>query len=223
MKLEELENLRLDRLDIGLLFSSLRKFCDYAELNLEWQHRTQAQKLSIEANKDNLTPPEYYHQAEVSLNEDYEFVIPNAIRYSSLVVLVIYIEWFIKFCEKYIDERGWGESPSPKKRKTLKKIEWLRSRQSTQFTHPFDGNIEALVQLRNCIVHDAAIVNNDHQKWAVEQLDGVGLGKFLYMTNLIIFDKGAIERLTKETEEWINSFLDYLDIGDRILHELVID
>lgn len=223
MNLEEFGNLRLDRLDIGLLFSNFRKFVDYAESNLEWQHRTQVQKLLAEARKDNLTPPEYYHQAETSLNEDYEFVIPNAVRYSSLVMLVTYIEWFIKFCEKYSNERGWGEPPVPKKKKTLKKIEWLRGRQQEHFSHPFDGSIASLIELRNCIVHDAAIVNNDSQKNAVQTLDGVSLGKFLYMDNLIVINKGTIERITKEAEEWIDSFLDYLGIGDRIPNELVIE
>ena len=223
MKIEELMNLRLDRLDIALLFSNLRKFHDYAESNIEWQHRTQVQKLTIEANKDNLTPSGYYHQTEVNLSEDHQFVIPNTVRYSSLVMFVTYIEWFIKFCERYSDERDWGEPPSPKKKKILKKIEWLRSRQLEKFAHPFDGNIEALIELRNCIVHDAAIISNDHQKRAVEQLDGASLGKFLYLDNIIMLSKGAIEQLMTEAEEWTNSFLDYLDIGDRIPHELVIE
>ena len=222
MKLEELGELRLDRLDISLLFSNFRKFVDYAESNLEWQHRSQIQKLLTQANKDKQTPPEYYHQAETSLNEDYEFVIPNAVRYSSLVMLVTFIEWFIKFCEKYSDERGWIAPPVSKK-KTLRKIEWLRGLQAENFSHPFEDKVAALIELRNCIVHDAAIVNNDIQKNAVQSLDGVRLGEFLYMTNLIVFDKGTIERLSSETEEWIDSFLDYLKIGDRIPHELITE
>ena len=223
MKIEELGNLRWDRLDIALLLSNLRKFQDYAESSIEWQHRTQVQKLIIEANKDNLTPSEYYHQVEVHLNDDYQFVVPNAVRYSSLVMLVTYIEWFTKFCERYSDERNWGEPPSPKKKKILKKIDWLRSRQLEKFTHPFDSNIEALIELRNCIVHDAAIINNDHQKRAVEQLDGASLGRFLYMDNIIMLSKGAIEQLVTEAEDWTDSFLDYLDIGDRIPREFVIE
>ena len=223
MRLEELRELRLDRLDISLLFSNFSKYVRYAESNLEWQSRIKIQRLLMEASNDNITPPEYYHQAEVNLKEDYEFVIPNAVRYSSLVMLVTYIEWFIKFCEKYSEERGWGEPPIPKKKKTLKKIEWLRSRQPEKFSHPFDNRVAPLIELRNCIVHDAAIVNNDHQRDAVNALEGVSLGNFLYMTNLIAFDKGAIELLAAEAEEWINSFLDYLEIGDRIPRELVIE
>ena len=227
MKLEELENLRLDRLTIGLLFSNLRRFVDYCESNLEWQHRVRIQKLWVEVGKCDpaVMPPEFYRQAEGDLSADYEFVIPNLVRYSSLVFLVTYVEWFLVFCERYSYEMNWGEPPPPGKKKTLRKIEWLRSRQRLRFSHPFDCDIEALIVLRNCIVHDAAIVDdtNEHQKRAVEQLDGVNLGKFLYMRNLITLDKGVIERFTTQTEEWMNSFMDYLDIGDRIPHDIVID
>lgn len=223
MKIEELKELRLDRLDIGLLFTNLRKFVDYAETNLDWQHRTQVQKLFGEASKDTSTPPEYYYQAKDRLNDDYQFVIPNAIRYSSLVMLVTYIEWFIKFCENYSEKRGWGESPTQKSKIIIRKIEWLSSRQSKKFTHPFNDRIETLIELRNCIVHDAAIVENEHQKNAVQMLGGIRLGKFLYLENLIIIEQGTIEALMDEVEEWINAFLDYLDIGDQIPSELIIE
>ena len=180
MKLEELEKLRLDRLSIGFLFSNLRRFVDYSESNLEWQHRVRIQRLWMEAGKCELAPPEYYGQAENDLNADYELVIPNLIRYSSLVLLVTYVEWFVRFCEQYSDKMDWGKPPTSRKKKILRKIQWLRNRQRTSFSHPFDCEIEALIELRNCILHDAAIVadDSDHQKRAVEQLDGVSLESF---------------------------------------------
>lgn len=223
MKADELLNLSLDRLDLGIWMSSLSKYLEYAESNLNWRKNVELQSLARSVDVKEEASAQHLFQLENSLTKDYEYVIPQAVRYAGLSMLMTNIEWFTKFCDKYAEEKNWGLLPSPKKQKTLNKLKWLRERGSTPFHHPFDDVIKNLNEIRNCIVHDAGIVSSNAQRDAVLALPGFSISQYLYLDKLIAIQEGVLERLVHDAEEWMNCLLDYLEIGERIPTELIIE
>lgn len=223
MKVEDVMNLHIDRIDIGLLMSNFHKYIEYSELNHDWQRRLKIQGLAKEIQIEDESTAQYYNQKEDSINEDYFINIPNVIRYSGLIMLFIYIEWFVRFCEQYSEEKGWGKPPNPKRKKIEKKIDWLRKRNKEAFYHPFDQKILDIIEIRNCVVHDAGEINTKNQAEAIKRLDGFSVGRFLYMENYILIHEGVIQKLATDAEVWMNSLLDYLGIGDKIPKSYVVD
>jgi len=178
--------------DFQLMVGDIGDFLEFSESNVEWQLRRELLSIQRQAETENL-PAGYIEHLETNTKHRFSVSLPLRIRYGALITLITSVEWSVGFLSKQLKI---PLAAKPKGRnETVHTLIELCARAGVDERIAL-SDYEALVQVRNCIVHNAGIKQRYQHHGAlaisVTRLKGFCLGNWHFFGEHICIEKGAL-------------------------------
>jgi hypothetical protein len=178
--------------DFQFMIGDVKGFLEFSESNIELQYRRELQAISHQ-NLDDC-PPGYRDHLEQGAKDRFKVSLALRVRYGAVLALTTSIEWSVKF----LNEKS--RKPVPEKRDgknhTVAVLRELCTRTSISATGMID-DYEAIVNVRNCIVHSAGLLETYRYKKElpkdIKRLDGFSLDNWHFLGDQVCIRQGAIE------------------------------
>jgi hypothetical protein len=175
INLERLLNERHYATDFQYFVGDVEDFLDFSESNIEWQYRTELQRIGWEAATGDW-PDGYREHLEGNAEHRFKVSLPLRVRYAAVIALVTAVEWSVDYLAKRL------KVPLPEKPKgrnaTVHALLELQKRTGVGAASIVEG-YQALVHLRNCVAHRAGIEEHydyrDELAASVRKLSAVSL------------------------------------------------
>jgi hypothetical protein len=183
----------IEAFDFQFMIGDVKDFLEFSESNIDWQYRRELQAIAHSNNYDDL-PPNYRHHLEQNAEHRFKVSLPLRVRYGAVLAFTTSVEWAISYLNKC------ATSPVPDRRdgtnSTVNILRVFCARASIDAGAVID-DFEALVQIRNCIVHSGGIVEtyrfmNDLPA-AISKIDGITLANWHFFGDQVCIDRGALE------------------------------
>lgn len=209
---DEILNKPMYLFDFESQFTDLLDFIEFSEGNLEWQRRSHVQSLGRQAKKHNYDSNDYYAELQ-GIEYRFDINLPRKIRSSSIIAFATSIEWVAAFIDSHktyaIKKEGKASNKSIHIiRKSILKLKKVLDK-------TINNNIDILediIKIRNCIAHNDGIVNGYRFQSDIEaiinRVKGFSISNEFFIDGSINIQKGAIEPIIKETQEWLLVFIE---------------
>jgi hypothetical protein len=193
---KEFLNTPIDAFDFQFMIGDVKDFLEFSESNLDWQHSHALQTIDRRKDFDEF-PLEYRDHLEQNAHHRFRVSLPLRIRYGAVLAFATSVEWAVG-C---LNHRSRNPVPKPKNGDgtnfTVKLLRVFTARASVDPRGVID-DYEALVQIRNCIVHNAGVIATYQHKQdlpnAVARIKGVSLANWHFFGDQICIERNALER-----------------------------
>ena len=213
INLERLLNEPIYAFNFKSMIGSIREFLEFSEANIENQYIEECRSIHQRADSGELNLPDEYRDSYVEHlleNTEHWFTVglPLQIRYAALLSLITAVEWSIGQLNKQLIH---PINKKPRGNLTVHRLYTLNQKTQRGKMNSID-NYKALVEVRNCIVHNAGLERGYKFPNALEQsldrLEGI------YLDNLNLYGTHVcIER------EALNQYIDEIGETVVVLHE----
>ncbi len=190
-------------LDFRFMIGDVEDFLEFSEANIEWQYRRELLSINHRHDAEDFEPG---YREHLETNAEHRFVVslPLRVRYGALIAFITSVEWAIKYV---VGQLSKPLSKVPKgKNTTVHQLFELEKLTGLSNTAPIQ-DYEALVNVRNCIVHSSGLVDDYKFKEelpnAVKRLKGIHLGNWHFFGKHVCIERGALN-------PFINSMADYV-------------
>lgn len=179
--------------DFQFMVGDVKDFLQFSESNIEWRYRRELQAISQRKDVDDF-PPGYREHLEQNAEHRFRVSLPLRVRYGAVLALTTSVEWSVRFLNMR------AHTPVPEKRdgtnQTVRVLRELSARTQLSAQSTID-NYEALVNVRNCIVHSAGIRETyqfkDTLPAAVARLHGFTLANWHFFGDQICIERSALD------------------------------
>jgi hypothetical protein len=179
--------------DFQFMVGDVKDFLEFSESNIDWQHRRELQAISQRKDLSDY-PPGYREHLEENANHRFLVSLPLRVRYAAVLALTTSVEWSVKF----LNMRALA--PVPEKRdgtnQTVRVLRELSARTQLSAQSTID-DYEALINVRNCIVHSAGLLATyqfkDTLSASVARLHGFSLANWHFFGDQVCIDRGALD------------------------------
>jgi hypothetical protein len=195
-------DMTIDALDFQFMVGDVKDFLAFSEENIAWQYRRERQALALRSDlKDDA---EYRDHLEQGAQHRFEVSLPLRVRYSALISFVISVEWSILYLNRSL------KSPIVTRRDgtngTVQLLRGLSARAGVA-AEEIIADYEALVRLRNCVVHAGGVVASYEYKEdlppAVARIHGTTLENWHFFGPQVCIARGALDGPIGRTAELI--------------------
>ena len=179
--------------DFQFMIGDVRDLLAFSESNIEWQYRRELQAMSHRRDIDDF-PPGYRDHLEQGAEHRFTVSLPLRVRYGAVLALTTSVEWSVKF----LNQRARGPVPEMRDgtNHTVRVLREFSERTSIPAQIAID-EYEALVKVRNCVVHSAGLVATyqfkDALPDAVSRLRGFSLANWHFFGDQVCIERGALE------------------------------
>lgn len=180
--------------DFQFMVGDVKDFLEFSESNIDWQYRRELQAISHRKDLDTY-PSGYREHLEENASHRFHVSLPLRVRYAAVLALTTSVEWSVKF----LNMRALA--PVPEKRdgtnQTVRVLRELSARTELAAQSAID-DYEALINVRNCIVHSAGLLETyqfkDTLPASVDRLRGISLANWHFFGDQVCIDRGALEQ-----------------------------
>jgi hypothetical protein len=178
--------------DFQFMVGDIADFLDFSESNLDWLYRRELSAIEQRAGHEDF-PPGYKEHLKANAEHRFRVSLPLRVRYGALIELTTSVEWSAKILADRLRE-PLGEKPSGQN-ETVYVLRELERRIQTGGSDVID-DYEALVQVRNCITHNAGVERG--YKWssdlpaATGRLTGFSIDNWHFFGRHICIERGAL-------------------------------
>lgn len=182
----------LNAFDFRTMIGDVKDFLEFSELNLDWQFRRELQMISA-SNAEDYEPGERDALQE-SVEHRFQVSLPLKVRYGALISFITSVEWAMQI----LTEKAINKPPKPPVQRniTVHRLAELGSYAGLDVNRPV-ADFEALVIVRNCIVHSAGIEEQykyrDSLAAAIDRLDGFSIDQWHFFGKHICISRCALE------------------------------
>lgn len=185
----------IEAFDFQFMIGDVKDFLEFSESNIDWQYRRELQVIAHSKDYDD-SPPDYRYHLEQNVEHRFKVSLPLRVRYGAVLAFTTSVDWAIG----YLNKCAVSPVPVPdRKDKTNLTVKILRDfsvRGSVDAGAVID-DYESLVQIRNCIVHSAGIVETYRYKKdlpaAISRIDGITLANWHFFGDQVCIERGALE------------------------------
>lgn len=183
----------IEAFDFQFMIGDVKDFLEFSESNIEWQYRRELQAIASRKDLDDF-PPGYRDHLEQNAEHRFKVSLPLRVRYGTLLAFTTSVEWAVGYLNKcaaspVTDDRDGTNL-------TVKTLREFATRAAIDASAVID-DYEALVQIRNCIVHAAGITESyrfkDTLPSAVARISGIALANWHFFGDQVCIEKGALE------------------------------
>jgi hypothetical protein len=180
--------------DFQFMIGDVKDFLEFSESNIDWQHRRELQAISHRKDLGDY-PPGYRGHLEESANHRFLVSLPLRVRYAAVLALITSVEW----SAKYLNMRVLAQVPEKRDRTnhTVRVLRELSARTQLSAGSTID-DYEALINVRNCIVHSAGLLENyqfrDTLPTSVARLRGFSLANWHFFGDQVCIERGALDQ-----------------------------
>ena len=189
--------------DFQSMIGDVKDFLEFSESKIDWQHRCERQAIARRKDLDGY-PSGYREHLEQNADHRFRVSLPLRVRYGAVLAFTTSVEWSVKF----LNMRALAPVPEIRDgtNHTVKVLRELSTRTQISAQSTID-NFEALVNVRNCIVHSAGILDTyqfkDTLPAAVARLHGFSLANWHFLGDQVCIDRGALDQYIDQLEELI--------------------
>lgn len=180
----------IEAFDFQFMIGDVKDFLEFSESNIDWQYRRELQAIAHCKDFDDF-PPGYRHHLEQNAEHRFKVSLPLRVRYGAVLAFTTSVEWAIGYLNKC------AISPLPDGPNLTVKILREFSTQASVDAGAVIDDYEALVHIRNCIVHSAGIVETYRHKHdlpaAISRIDGITLANWHFFGDQVCIERGALE------------------------------
>lgn len=195
---EKFLNTPIYAFDFQFMIGDVKDFLQFSESNIDWQHRRELQAISHRKDLDDF-PSGYREHLEENANHRFLVSLPLRVRYAAVLTLTTSVEWSVKFLNMR------AVAPVPEKRdgtnQTVKILRKLVARTQISAESKID-DYEALINVRNCIVHSAGLLETYQFKntlpASVARLHGFILANWHFFGDQVCIERGALDQYIDE-------------------------
>lgn len=193
----------IDAFDFQFMIGDVKDFLEFSESNIDWQHRRELQAISHRRDLDDY-PHGYREHLEENTAHRFKVSLALRVRYGALLAFTTSVEWAIGHLNRN------ALTPVPDLRDgtnhTVKVIRIFAARAALEPGGVVE-DYEALVQIRNCVVHSAGIVDSYRFKTelpnAVARISGVSLANWNFFGEQVCIERGALEPYIDRTSNLV--------------------
>lgn len=183
----------IEAFDFQFMIGDVKDFLEFSESNIDWQYRRELQAIAHCKDFDDF-PLGYRHHLEQNAEHRFKVSLPLRVRYGAVLAFTTSVEWAIGYLNKCavspVSDLGGGTNL------TVKILRDFSARASVDAGAVID-HYEALVQIRNCIVHSAGIVETYRFKndlpAAISRIGGITLANWHFFGDQVCIERGALE------------------------------
>jgi hypothetical protein len=191
--LQKLLNTPVEAFDFQFMIGDVKDFLEFSESNIEWQYRRELQAIACRKDRDDF-PPDYLGHLEQNAEHRFKVSLPLRVRYGALLAFTTSVEWAVGYLNRCAITPVIGDRDGTNL--TVKTLREFAARASIDVSAVID-DYEALVQIRNCIVHAAGITESyrfkDTLASAVARINGIALANWHFFGDQVCIEKGALE------------------------------
>lgn len=193
-------------IDVMGLLADVDSFLELSEENIE---RQKAHELQLAVNTEILEDDErLQHQYQAHLidcaNYHFDVSLTQRVRYAGLTALITTVDW----CALGFQKRLTFETPKKPKKSNL--TVHLLGVLNEKARLPYAAEIEdlaGLVQVRNCVVHAAGLIDSYEYKDSLIQtiatLQGVALSSENFLGQSVAIDRNALPSRIEAMKSWL--------------------
>jgi len=189
--------------DFQFMIGDVKDFLGFSESNIDWQYRRELQAISLRKDLEDY-PSGYREHLEQNANHRFRVSLPLRIRYGAVLALTTSVEWSVKFL------KIGALAPVPEKRagmsQTARTLRELSARTQLSAESTTD-DYEALINVRNCIVHSAALLETyqfkDTLPTSVARLHGFSLANWHFFGDQVCIQRGALDQYIDQLENLV--------------------
>ena len=152
-------DITIDAMDFQFMIGDVKDFLEFSEQNIAWQHRRELHSIAL--RHDLKDGPDYRDCLEQGVDHRFQVSLPLRVRYSALLSFITSVEWSVAYLNRV------AKDTVPRRKDglnhTVKVLRELATRVGLSITEEV-ADYEALVKLRNCIVHAGGIVSSYEYK-----------------------------------------------------------
>ncbi|MBI3527999.1 MAG: hypothetical protein HY067_08510 [Betaproteobacteria bacterium] len=199
LDIEQILNSTIDAFDFQFMIGDVKDFLEFSESNIDWQHHREFQAIARRKDFDDF-PPGYRNHLEQNADHRFKVSLPLRVRYGALLAFTTSVEWAVA----YLNRSAFNPVPD-KKDGTNHVVRVLREFTARVSVDPQGviDDYEALVQIRNCVVHSAGVVATYQFKRelpnAIARINGISLGNWHFFGDQICIERGVLERYIDKT------------------------
>ena len=191
-------DMTIDAMDFRFMIGDVKDFLEFSEQNIDWQHRRELQSIALMPNaKDNA---EYQHSLEQNADHRFQVSLPLRVRYSALLSFVTSVEWSVGYLN--LSTREPFRPKRDKTNPTVQTLTELCSRAQVASAEEV-ADYEAMVRLRNCVVHAGGIVASYEFKEdlpaAAARIPGVTLESWHFFGPQVCIARNALDKPIERT------------------------
>jgi len=202
----------LDQTSFGLdtltMLGDVEDFIEFSESNIGWQKHRELRRAEQECDSTHFDDPhlevQYRNQMLEGVEYRFETSLRQRVRYAALIALITTIEWVLLALKK----RAAFEFPK-KPEKTNEAVHALSvfNKKADISLEPQIQLLEALSQIRNCIVHAAGLLasykHEPELRQRLEALPGVKVSNLNFLGDSIELESGFLEGVIRDVRGWL--------------------
>jgi len=195
-------------LDILTMLGDVEDFIEFSESNIGWQKHRELRRTEQECNDFEFDDPhleaQYRHQALEGVEFRFEVSLTQRVRYATLIALITTVEWVLLTLKKRASFKF------PRKPDKQNEAIYVLSEFNKKMNLGLEEKIlilEALVKIRNCIVHDAGLLASSQYendlRHLIPTLLGIRISNLNFLGEGIEIETGFIQGVIRDVRVWL--------------------
>ena len=189
--------------DFRFMIGDVEDFLVFSEANIEWQYRRELLEIKRRAETEDFEPG-FRDHLETNAEHRFTVSLPLRVRYGVLVAFTTSVEWAVGYIvgrlKEQLSQVPNGTNQTVHYLLDLNKLTGLGDAELLQ-------DYEALVNVRNCIVHSSGLVENykfrEELPTAISRLKGVHLGNWHFFGEHVCIERSALNPYIRGIADYI--------------------
>lgn len=186
--LERLLNEPIYAFDFQFMIGDIGDFLDFSETNMELQYGQELLSIKQQAEVEEF-PNGYREHLETNAEHRFKVSLPLRVRYGAVIALATSVEWSVKFLTSRL--RNPLMPTSKGQNDTVYALIEINKRTSSN-KNDVISDYETLIHIRNCIAHNAGIVDHEALATSITRLRGFSLDNWHFFGKHVCIEKGAL-------------------------------
>ena len=195
-------------LDSLAMIEDIEDFIDFSEGNIDWQRRRELRQAERECADTRFDDPaldaQYHHQMIEGVAFRFEVSLTQRVRYAALTSLITTVEWVLISLK---NRATFAIAKKPEgKSEAVHTLGLFNEQASLDLTAEIQM-LEALVQVRNCIVHAAGLLASyryaaDLRK-TLSAHPGIKVSNINFLGDAIEIEQGYLQGALQDIKRWL--------------------
>lgn len=195
-------------LDTLSMLGDVEDFIEFSESNIGWQKHRELRRAEQECIDTEFDDPreeaQYRDQMLEGVKFRFEVCLTQRVRYAALVALITTIEWVLLALKKRTSFK-FPKTPDGKS-EAVHILSVFNSKAILSLEQEITA-IEALIYVRNCIVHSAGLLaaykHEGELRKTLTTLSGVKVSDLHFLGDSIEIESGFLEGVIQEARCWL--------------------
>lgn len=195
-------------LDTLTMLGDVEDFIEFSESNIGWQKHRELRRAEQECNSAEFDDPhleaQYRDQTLQGVEFRFEVSLTQRVRYAALIALITTIEWVLLALKQRASFK-FPQKPD-KKNEAIHVLSVLNEKVALGLEREI-LSLEALIYIRNCIVHAAGLLasykHEEELRQKLTTLPGVKVSNLKFLGDGIEIESGFLESAIRDVRLWL--------------------